>query len=61
MKKERKELYCGNYLSLFSDGTFGHCDGVGFVGVSSKKEVKELYKALKKYYENKANRDSRVG
>jgi len=51
--RKRKCLYVGYFFAFFSDGTMGHNDGVGYIGETSKEEVKELYLALKKYFENK--------
>lgn len=43
----------GTYYSLFSDGTIGISDGVGYTTTLSKKEVYELYLEMKKLFEDK--------
>jgi len=47
---KRKCLYEGYYIRLYSDGTIGISDGVGYSGSMEKEEVKELYEALKNLY-----------
>lgn len=49
-----KLVWEGTYFSLFSDGTLGCSDGVGYVGEVSKDEVEDLYKELKKLFESGA-------
>lgn len=45
--KDRTQLWTdGTYLSLYSDGTIGISDGVGYVGTLEKREVEKLQKAL---------------
>ena len=51
MSKERHEIFSNNYMSLFSDGTIGLNDGVGYVDTLNESEVLELYAALKKFVE----------
>ena len=51
MSKEPKEIFHGTFFSLFSDGTIGCSDGVGFIGELEIKEVKELYEALKTLFD----------
>ena len=55
-KNKVKELYNGDYCSLFDDYTMGFSDGVGFLGTIDRREVKKLYKALKKLF-NKKNKN----
>ncbi len=47
-----KEIFEGDYYSLFEDGTLGINDGVGYVDTIEREEVYNLYLALKKYFEN---------
>ncbi len=47
----RDKLYENDNMALFDDGTIGMSDGVGFIGSLNLEEVKELYEALKKYFE----------
>ena len=46
---ERKELFRSYYLSLWSDGTIGVSDGVGYSGELERDEVMDLYRALCDY------------
>lgn len=50
---KRKCLYEGHYIGLYSDGTIGVSDGVGYSGEMDETEVKELYEALKKLFKVK--------
>jgi len=43
-------LFEGNYFAFFSDGTFGHSDGVGYVGETPAEEVLSLYRIMQKVY-----------
>lgn len=49
-KKEKKSLWENSYLVLFSDGSLGISDGVGYIDTMEVEEVKELYRALEKYF-----------
>jgi len=40
-----------SFCALFSDGTMGFSDGVGFIGSEEREEVYELYKKLKDLFE----------
>ena len=44
---ERKEIWNNSYLGVYSDGTVGISDGVGYVDTMEKEESKKLYEALK--------------
>jgi hypothetical protein len=50
MTNKDKELWKGEYISLWKSGYIGVSDGVGFVGTEI--DLKGLFKALKKYFEN---------
>ena len=52
-KIKPKELFRGTFFSLFSNGTIGCSDGVGYIGTLEEQEVDDLYEALKKYKEQK--------
>lgn len=47
----RTTIYSWGYGSLFSDGTIGCSDGVGFLDEMSRDEVRELYQALKTVFD----------
>ena len=46
-------LYDSAYFSMFDDGTFGHSDGVGYVGETDADEVRALYEVMKVFFENR--------
>ncbi len=48
---ERKELWKGEFITLFNDGEIGVSDGVGYVGQET--DIKGLYAALNKYFSTK--------
>lgn len=48
-----KQIYNNDYMALFSNGTLGFSDGVGYIGTLTVEETKELYQALKKFFEAK--------
>lgn len=52
-----KSLYTADNLTLFSDGTIGMDDGIGYLGTMGTDEVKELYLALKTYFEEIEHED----
>ncbi len=54
----RKELFQGTFFSLFSDGTMGCSDGMGYVGEVKEQEVDDLYKALKELKERKNEKNN---
>lgn len=51
MKITRKLLHTDSYLGFWSDGELAISDGVGYVDSLTKDETKELYLALKDYFE----------
>ena len=48
----REPLYENSYMGLYSDGTLGISDGVGYIDTIPKEEVRYLYLALKDYFES---------
>jgi len=54
MIDDRKEIYSNDYMSLFSDGTIGLSDGVGFVDAITKEESRKLYEELKKVFDKES-------
>lgn len=46
-----KQLWFGDLISFYDDGTIGVSDGVGYVG--SEQDVKGLYLAMKEYFDKK--------
>jgi len=50
MSKNRKEIFSNNYMSLFSDGTLGLSDGVGYVDTLSEEETFDLFEAMRLYF-----------
>ena len=46
----RKVIYENYYINLFSDGTIGLSDGVGYIDTMDEDETKALYVALKELY-----------
>ena len=50
MTDTRNAVFEGNYIGLFSDGTIGVSDGVGYVDTMETDEVLELFQALKGVY-----------
>ncbi len=53
----RIRLFNNSYMSLFSDGTIGVSDGVGYVGDLDEREVVELYNALRRHFEGEELKD----
>jgi hypothetical protein len=49
----RKCLFTNDYVGLYSDGTLGMSDGVGYVGTLDEEETRELYNAMKDYFVRK--------
>jgi len=49
MKEIRKEIWNNGYLTLYSDGTMGISDGVGYICILNEEEVKELYLEIKNF------------
>jgi hypothetical protein len=45
------EVFRNDYFSLFSDGTLGISDGVGYISSLTEEEIQQLYVALKQLYE----------
>jgi hypothetical protein len=58
-KKEKKSLWENSYLVLFSDGSLGISDGVGYVDTMEVEEVRELYMALEKYFKLSKLKDNK--
>ena len=51
MKSEtNKTIYSNDYFSIFKDGRMGISDGVGYIGSLEADEVKLIYEALRKLY-----------
>lgn len=48
MAKRQEEVWSNDYMSLYSNGTIGLSDGVGYLTTLSAEEVLELYKVLRK-------------
>lgn len=55
---ERKLLYSDFYFGLWSDGELAISDGMGYVGSLTEDETKELYLALKGYFEFEGEKTS---
>jgi hypothetical protein len=56
MEKKREVLWDGEYIALWSDGTIGVSDGVGYTGEET--DIKGLYEALKAYFEHIQNKET---
>jgi hypothetical protein len=46
-----KSLWDGDFIGFNDDGSIGVSDGVGYVG--EERDVKGLYEAMKKYFEDR--------
>lgn len=49
--KAREEVWQGDFLTLWSDGTLSHDDGVGYLGETSLEDTRALYQRMKELFE----------
>ena len=52
----KKTIFSNYYMTLFSDGTLGISDGVGYIDTLSEDETLKLYEALTRF---KLSKDKR--
>ncbi len=51
----RRVLFESEYFAFFEDGTFGHSDGVGYIGETEADDVRKLYEVMQEFFASNSN------
>ena len=57
----KKQVWEGDYLSLFNDGTIGVNDGVGYIDTMEIEDTRDLYNALFILFNKKVGDNLKLG